>query len=336
MLNIFESARVRLTFWYVLLMMVVSAVFSLIIYQGVDQAVQQNMNQLHRRMLVQNKDTGNFNPLTAKILLEELREARARVIVILLATNGGILVITAFAGYFLAGKTLEPIEGAMHKQRRFIAAASHELRTPLTSMRTSLEVALRAKKTKAKEAKQILAENLKSLTELQELTDRLLNQARYYVNNKLNYQELDLIKVVSKVESKILPLAKKKKIKLKTDVEAVLFRVDKDKFGELLTILLDNAIKYTQAKGNVTLSVALARKRLVITVQDTGIGIKKEDYKRIFDPFYRVDTSRNKTGVGLGLSIAKEIVEAHSGRITVNSEEKKGSTFVVELPVRKD
>ncbi|MFL6517099.1 MAG: sensor histidine kinase, partial [Bacillus sp. (in: firmicutes)] len=110
---------------------------------------------------------------------------------------------------------------------------------------------------------------------------------------------------------------------------------DPQRLSQLLYILLDNAIKYTQEAGEVELSLLVEGQQLCIAVQDTGIGIKQEDYQRIFERFYRSDKSRSRQigGHGLGLSIAKWIVETHKGTIKVSSEIGKGSTFFIRIPL---
>jgi signal transduction histidine kinase len=134
----------------------------------------------------------------------------------------------------------------------------------------------------------------------------------------------------------VRPLAASKQIALHFRSPASLYIVgDPQRLSQLLYILLDNAIKYTPNSGEVKLSIFIEGKQLCITVEDTGIGIGQEDYQRIFERFYRSDKSRTRQigGHGLGLSIAKWIVDTHQGTIKVSSEIGKGSTFIVQIPL---
>jgi len=120
-------------------------------------------------------------------------------------------------------------------------------------------------------------------------------------------------------------------------VDDVIVEADKSSLQKMVVILLDNAIKYTPEKGKVMLSTNQDKRQVLLSVEDTGIGIAKEDLPHVFDRFYRMDQSRSKTnvpGFGLGLSIVKRIVDLHKGSIGVSSAPEKGSTFTVRLPLK--
>lgn len=128
------------------------------------------------------------------------------------------------------------------------------------------------------------------------------------------------------------PLAQKKTIRIQKDVVSTTVSGDRANVLELCVILLDNAIKYSQERREVSIRVQQSQRNVEITVIDHGTGIAKKDLPHIFDRFYRADSSRTRDGYGLGLAIAKKIVELHRGTITVESELGKGSTFTVALP----
>jgi two-component system sensor histidine kinase CiaH len=333
----FERARLKLTAWYLLIIMVISLSFSGFIYWSVSVEFQRRLDSIERRLDLRGL---GMRPPTGQelILIHELEEARLRILFVLLYTNGVILVFSAGAGYFLAGKTLRPIENAMDEQKRFVADASHELKTPLTAMQTSVEVALRDKKINLKEVKKVLKDSLNDINDLKDLTNGLLMLARLQQNEKsMKMEKVSLMEMAKNAVKKVRPLAKKKHIKLSQKTASIFVKGDKDSIEKLMVILLENAIKYTPRKGMVILKVFKETRNAVISVKDTGVGRPREDLPRIFERFYRADHSRSKggsDGFGLGLSIAKKIAEMHHGKIGVKSELGKGSTFRVLLPLK--
>lgn len=269
--------------------------------------------------------------------IEDLNQARQRVLLILIYANGAILIFSGLAGYFLAGRTLAPIEKAMEEQKRFVADASHELKTPLTALQTSIEVALRNKKIRLAGSKKVLKESLEDIDGLKRLTNSLLSLAKYQADNNFTFEKVSIKKLVDNAYKKVEPVAKENKVKVNIDAKDFKISANKESVEKLITILLDNAVKYTKKGGKVSVSVRRNKKHLIIKVTDTGIGIAKKDIPHIYERFYRVNTSRSKVdvaGFGLGLSMAKKIVEMHKGKIDVKSSPGKGSTFTIRLPLR--
>ena len=304
MKNLFNKARIKLTVAYLIIIMLISLFFSFNIY-GI---MSRELDRGRRMMRLPDQE----------LMTQEIKKIVTRQLVI---TNLWILVLSSGAGYFLAGLTLKPIESAMEEQKRFISDASHELRTPLTVIKTETEVTLRDKKLDLKTAKKQLISNLEETEKLKKLTDYLL---RINKNNTEKMEEVDLREIAKEVILKI-----KHKINLKG--ESVKIFANKTAMEELLTILLDNAVKYGGKKIWVRIS-SLDRGETQIEIKDDGMGIRESDIPHIFDRFYRADMSRTKNkieGYGLGLAIAKNIVEAHKGKIEVESEINKGSVFRV-------
>jgi signal transduction histidine kinase len=225
----------------------------------------------------------------------------------------------------------------MEEQKRFVADASHELKTPLTALHTSIEVALRDKKMTLEEAARVLRESLTDIRSLTQLSNDLLSLARYQQGQNNFKKELVNIKdVVSEARRLIAPFARKLRIALSADVQSVTITANKESLIKLLTILFDNAVKYSRPGGSVTVTTIRGRKQLAIVIQDTGVGISAPDLPHIFDRFYRVDQSRTKhkvTGFGLGLSMVKKIAALHGGSIDASSIVGKGSIFTVKLPL---
>jgi len=337
----FKEARLKLTAWYLLIIMLISLVFSCVIYRMICQELERGLRRAEMRFLRQNSG----RPLAPLLpepsqemsleMIEELMLAKKRVAEDLLLLNGVILAFSATAGYFLAGKTLKPIEAAMDEQKRFIADASHELRTPLTALKTSMEVALRDKKLSVKEAKKVIKSNLEDIDGLHSLSSNLLNLANLQGNGKsLVFESIDLSELIKNSVRKISPLARQKNIKIKTKLKKQKVMGNKESLEGMILIFLDNAVKYAPKEGQVAVTTKQDKKNILIKIKDTGIGIPAQDIPHIFDRFYRVDQSRSKNevpGFGLGLSLAKKIIELHKGSVQVESILNKGTTFTIKL-----
>ncbi len=258
--------------------------------------------------------------------------------VLLLGGLAGI-GISLLAGYFLAQRALIPIKKSWHKQQAFVADASHELRTPLTVIQANLELLFRHPQ------HTIETESVKINTALNEakrmikLVGEMLTLARSGSGEpEFSFQQFDFGQMVHEVAGQFQWLAQAKNIELKVDVaEKIMAMGDPDRLRQLLIILLDNAVKYTPASGQINVECRSHKQRVEVVVEDTGIGIPEVDLPHIFDRFYRSDKSRARaeSGAGLGLSIAQWIVEGHSGVIRVESKPGKGTKFQVQVPLKQ-
>lgn len=328
----FKSARIKLTILYVLIIMAISILFSLVIFriqtQETERILQFQRTRLERQGLFRQ---GLALPGPDPEVLEEARNRTARNLIFI---NLGILVLSTGAAYYLSGRTLKPIEEMVEEQSRFVADASHELRTPLTAMRTELEVALRDKKLD-KNSKDVLGSNFEEVQKLQALSDRLLQLSHYEKKEAVAFEEISLKEVLEEAVEKTVYLAKKKQINIKTNLKEAGVKGEKSSLGELFTILLENAIKYNHKEGKVNLTCKRLDHKVAVEVEDSGVGIKQSELPYIFKRFYRADSSRSREkvdGYGLGLSIAKKIVDLHKGKIEAVSTSEKGSVFTVTLP----
>ena len=331
--------------------MVISILFSVIIYANVNSDLVQ-IEERQRRMYERQKAVHKlFERLREEGIidspmadqpqqnLEIVAEARRRFILMLAVINMGILGVSGIAGYFLAGRTLRPIQDMLSEQRRFIADASHELRTPLTSLRSEIEVSLSDTKLSLPGAKHVLRSNLEDVIRLQSLSDNLLTLAQFEKNTLPQFAKVRLADIINDAVRKIAGLAKKKNTAIQfKGGRQYSINGNAESLTELFVILLDNAIKYSPRGGKVTIASSKINQHLKVAISDKGIGIEKKDIEKIFDRFFRADSSRTKTetaGYGLGLAIAKKIAEQHGGDISVKSTLGKGSTFFVTLPLRR-
>ncbi|MNM25509.1 Sensor histidine kinase YycG [compost metagenome] len=262
----------------------------------------------------------------------------------LLAVLAAVAVLFAglavFLSHQMSSKAMIPVKRSFARQREFVADASHELRTPLSVLLSSVD-ALEMEGVGEGEpfARKVLHNMRDEAKRMIRLSDSLLTLARSDSGAAaLRITDFDLGAVAERIADSLRPMAVSKEITLRYERTGPLpYRGDSERLSQLLVILLDNAIKYTPDGGLIELSVfqmEVKGQKLVIEVRDNGIGIKPEDRERIFERFYREEKSRARElgGHGLGLSIAKWIVEAHGGTIEVTSTSGEGSIFRVELP----
>ncbi|HUT29572.1 MAG TPA: ATP-binding protein [Sedimentisphaerales bacterium] len=219
----------------------------------------------------------------------------------------------------------------------FISSVSHELRTPLTSIIAYTETILHDSGMPGRTRRQFLGVIEEEGRRLADLIEGLLEVSRLESGAvKILREPVDVSVVVRRVMRSLQPLAQVKGVALNSDIDETLPELsgDEGKILSVVTNLVNNALKFTPHQGKVSVSVCCENQEIVIRVADTGMGIPKEALDRIFDPFYRVPTSTEWIqGTGLGLAIVARIVALHNGRITVESEVNKGTTFSVHLPL---
>jgi heavy metal sensor kinase len=219
---------------------------------------------------------------------------------------------------------LDRIERGVADQRRFVGDASHELRTPLAIMQAELEVGLRGMPLPA-DARELLASIVEDLLTLAHVDEGRL---------ELLPGPVDLAELCAAVTAKLRGIADAKGLELAVDGGGVEVVGDHARLAQVVTNLVDNAVKYTAPGGRVRLQVRGEDGTAAVSVRDTGPGIPPEALPRVFDRFFRLDAARSRAqgGSGLGLAICKEIVEAHGGRIWAESTLGQGSTFTISLP----
>lgn len=330
----FQSARLTLTAWYLLIIMLVSITFSIAFYQASTQEIQRFIVKV--QYVQEERPHILFHrPPDAELILAELQHVKHRLQMSLVVVNGIIFLLAGAAGYFLAGRTLRPIKLMVEEQNQFVSNASHELRTPIATLRAEMEGSLLEKHVSDKEARKLIASNLEELSRLQELSNSLLQLTYLHKNGGNNYNEEVLLNaVIQAAYKKIAPIAKKKHILFTLAKVPGYVQGDKQSLIEVFVNLSENAIKYSPEKTTIALTSKSEKRTVHITLIDQGDGIASEDLPHIFERFYRTDKSRSKAdGYGLGLSIVKKIVTAHNGTITAKSTLGKGTTFILTFPL---
>ncbi|MBP2645626.1 MAG: phoR 1 [Firmicutes bacterium] len=246
-----------------------------------------------------------------------------------------ISLLSFGASFLIANRSVVPIQKAWQQQRDFLADASHELRTPLAIIQTNLEVVL-------DNPNETVASQNKWLANIQEesicmakLIDSLLFLARADSHQQLlQFLPFSFDQAVSTALSPFEAVAAEKNITLtRSSTDKFDFLGDETRLKQVVTILVDNALRHTPAEGTISVGLAQKSSFAMLTVSDTGEGIEKEHLDKIFDRFYQVDKARANCGTGLGLAIAKWIVESHGGKICVTSKPLAGTTFIVRLPL---
>lgn len=243
-------------------------------------------------------------------------------------------ILSLFGSFFMANKAMIPIQKAWQQQNDFLADASHELRTPLSVIQTNLELVQDNKGQTVASQERWLNNIHEEIMSMTNLVTSLLFLARTDAKQiLLNQEQFLLDQAIAAAVGPFQPVAAAHGIQLDVEIKKhSTYYGDQAKLRQVVAILLDNAIHYTPPGGSIMVKLVGDNHKIVLSVADTGEGISKEHIQHIFRRFYQSDASRARGGSGLGLSIAKWIVESHHGTITAESKLGKGSTFTVYLP----
>lgn len=328
----FHSAALKLTTWYLAIIMALSIGCSLVIYHTSSNALTQDTTRQIRyfNTFLGPTDLLNYGQLRDRQLANDRSHLRAD----LLLFNLLVLVGGGAISYALARRTLEPIEESLEAQKRFAADASHELRTPLTAMQAETEVGLRDPKLSRAGAIKLLESNLEELSKLRTLSEGLLKLANHGGRPQA-FTAVSMSAVARAAQERLDKAAKAKKIKISSQLTDAETFGDQQNLTDLAAILLDNAIKFSSNGQTVEIATGRHGKDAYMRVTDHGVGIKAENLPYIFDRFYQADSSRHKGqpgGYGLGLAIARKIADLHGGHIEVKSTLGQGSSFTIFLP----
>jgi len=234
-------------------------------------------------------------------------------------------------------RMIERLEVSFKNQKQFIADASHELRTPLTIMQSELEYATRTNR--APEVKRSIRSALKELEYMRKLlTDLLLLAKLEHSDRKELNRIIRLDELLTDAVRRMTRVAHRKHVTLRLTLnDPTTVPGNEDRLRSAVLNVLGNAINYTPSKGLVSLDLHQQDRQAVITIRDTGRGIREDELRHIYQPFYRSQDLRSKSpGSGLGLSIVKKIIELHRGTIDAQSDGTSGSTFTIRLPLQPE
>lgn len=246
-------------------------------------------------------------------------------------------LLSAIAGYVLARRALIPIQNAWNKQQQFIADASHELRSPLSVVQGQVQLLLRHPDNTIEEESVPIAAILKETKRMITMVGGLLTLARGDSHEEvISRKPVRMDGIMHQIAANIEPIMAYKQLRLQLHVEdaEVVINGDENRLIQLVMIVVDNAIKFTQKHGQIDLGCFRQGKSVVVTVKDNGAGILKSELPFVYDRFYKGDSARDRedNGVGLGLSIARWIVDQHQGSVRISSEAGYGTTVTIRFP----
>ncbi len=255
-------------------------------------------------------------------------------VLILIPVGLGALLLAAVGGLFMSRRAIWPVKDAFERQRTFIADASHELKTPLTLIRADAEVLQRGM---ADPEQQELADDLLSETDRMNavLSDLLLLTRLDAGKLSVSREAFDLSQVIIQTTERFRARAESERIIIEIELPGkLLVRGDKERTGQILAALLDNAVRFTPERGRIAVAGSQDNGRIEATVTDTGPGIAPEHLPRLFDRFYRAEASRTRSdgGTGLGLTIARDLARVQGGELVAGNAKGGGATFKLRLP----
>lgn len=326
----FKSAVYKLTLWYVAALAVVIVFFSGIFYLAGANRIERATTRQGEILRNSpggppaNRFTPEINDRRQQILEQEQSQLMSQIILIDII----LLLLGGMASYYFAKRTLRPIEESHQAQAEFTANASHQLRTPLAIMQTEIELALKNKSADKKLLATVLESNLEEVERLKSLSKQLLllNQID---NQALQKEKVNLSKIV---ESQVQVFRKLTKNKIVVHSQPETFILgEQSLIHEVIGILIDNSIKYGDS-GAITINLKAASGSAKFEITNSGDPISDYDIERIFERFHRGTQSEQNSGHGLGLSIARSIIEAHGGTISAESKQSK-TTFRFNLPL---
>ena len=246
------------------------------------------------------------------------------------------IVLSIIASFILSKHTLKPLQENMEKQMEFVQNVSHEIRTPLTIIQAKQELLLQEPNAKIIDKSEEIMLTLNETKRLTKLTKDLMLLTR--ADSKTMKLQKEIVNIDNFIEELVKPYIEIAELQNKKMIQNLAckgdIQIDTNRIYQLMIILLDNAIKYTEEGDSIEINTWMKDNKCVIEIKDTGIGISNEGLKRIFERFYREDEARNREtgGSGLGLSIASFIVSAHGGTIKASHNTPKGTIFTIRLP----
>ena len=283
----------------------------------------------------ESSETGQTKYIQILVNVDGENQSVENVLRILLIATIIIIFISIIISFVLSNKTLKPIIEAWHRQTEFVQNASHELRTPLSIIQAKQELLLQEPNKKILDKSKDITVCIKETRRLSKLVKELMILARAD-SNKLELEKgiFNLDSLIKEVAEPYIEIAKMQHKNITIDLSSGKdLKADKNKITEVLIIILDNAIKYTNENDNINIFTYNKEGKTFIEIADTGIGISKDAMKHIFERFYREDKARSRQtgGNGLGLAIAQTIIQAHNGSIKLVHNEPKGTKVVIKL-----
>ena len=333
-MDLFTKARLKIAFLYFLLGIVILGVAGYFIYADLT-AIVGNILQTVQELLSSRAIIDQAT--TARVIAQSIG---AQVQQMDFSIGLWLIVAMVFSAYLLAGITLRPVKRAMERQKRFMANISHELRTPLSVMRTNTEAALMGGAAVAEgELAETVKSNLEELDRMAKIIEFLLNFSN--IENRASrvaFSAVDVVRAAERAINLMQRIAGDKKITLSlTGVAGATVSGNTTAIEQMILNLLKNAIAYTPPGGRVAVRVAKTLRSIIVSVEDSGMGIPAKDLPNVFEAFYRgnnTEAGKKDGSVGLGLAIVREMAIFHNAKIAITSAVHKGTTISVRFPRR--
>lgn len=320
----FNVASLRLAGWYLSILMLISLIFSGLVYRSSLNEVSARLDEYDARLDASGYHIKDYETFQGR----QIEQARHNIMISLVMINATIAMVGGVASFFLAKRALKPIQEAHESQQRFVGDASHELRTPLAIMKTEIEVALQDSRIKKSELQQLLHSNLDEVNRLSEMSRMLLSLSKREYSS-LEFRRID---IMDPVQVAIEATDQVPRIKVKPLKKLAYVMGNRSSLEELFSVLLDNALKHSPVGSSVVVQARPFPTAVAISISNEGV-ISKKDLPHVFKRFYRGEMEPSEVdGFGLGLSIAKQISELHGGTIQALSQPGKMTTFIITLP----
>jgi len=305
----------------------VFAVTATMFYNDASYAIQQG---IYQAILPQSSPVE-----IAQVVVTQLSSVHARTI---LLTVGLLVLVTILFSYIITRLALAPVRNALESQKQFIGNVAHELRTPISIIKTNTEVSLMSPDV-SKELRGTLNSTIEELDRTSEIINNLLSLSAYIRPERMEFTDVDLGAIVNEVMLKLRGLSEPKHLEIEARLSERRTVVGNAvALDQIVMNILKNAILYTPTNGRILITVEPVHpNHIEFSVRDSGAGIPRKDLFRIFEPYYRGDPSRKRSGSGsgLGLTIVSELVKLHNGKIVMRSAERRGTTVTILLPAAR-
>lgn len=304
-----------------------------------DGFIYENVNGYNFRSLIV-KEGNNYRFKIMRNIDSEILSMGNMLTLLILVDTMSLLLVYVIARY-LSSKALKPIETSWNNQVKFVQDASHELRTPVAIIQSKLESLLKQPDVVIEEEAETIAVAMRETRQLKKMISELLSLTKEESIVKLNIERVDIEALFKETFESYIEIAdyQEKTFDYQIKMKNNIIYTDKNKLNQLIRIFVDNAFKYTETSDKISITASeKGRDRIIILIEDTGIGISDKDQKRIFERFFRSDSVRatEVEGSGIGLSIAKLIATTLYGNIKVKSKLGQGTSFTIDLPRGKE
>lgn len=264
-----------------------------------------------------------------KAIDKAINEEKTRRFILILITDGAVASIAAFFAMALSDVTLAPLVENLKNQKRFAANASHELRTPLSNIKTEAEVLLRDKSATVKDFKAFASSTVEDIDNLAELTGTLLLLSQMDDQREVKKEQVDIEPILKATVEKFKMEIERKNLYVKYEGLPASVKTHPAMLTQLLSCFIDNAVKFNKEDGQI--NIIFHKEKQLLSIEDTGVGIAKENISKIFDTFFMESEHRHQKGFGLGLALANEIAKKLGVGIAVFSEKEKYTRFELKF-----